>query len=698
MQTPDDTAHLPSKWVILIGLDFYVDHTRRLRGAVNDVVDVQLFLSRNHTIKSLTTLVASGTEDESQREPTGPETSWPTYENVTREFDRVTRSAVSGDYVYIHYSGHGALSPTTAEEYEEHPGSDAALVLYDRITGVRYLHGIELASLLDQMVGKGLQLTIVLDCCHSGAISRSGKRSVRGIPWDAKIAAAYPKPRQHQSSILTQLTNRDRDASTSQHWLLHPQGYTLLGACGPTELASECSGGDGRMHGALTYFLFKTLSTISRNNLAISMGLIHRRVCAELRISLPRQHPVILGCPTSILLSHDRVDRSTRGGCNILDLLENYRVTLNVGRAHMVGLGDEYIVKPFASDNTQITESSALYRIAAVHDLHSEAESIRPPISKAVVAKGWHAALIKPARARARVTLSLQRDEALCAMIAKSPWLELVGFTEARSSIPSFHVAIKDNGMVSIDLGVGESIRHLPLDVAEEEDGTKRLVTILEHLAKFVAIEGLGNNITGPLVQADFSSDVATRVVPSSSSPEFSIDIGSKLRTNTEKSNNIVTVRDEEVISIAFENHTRQSLFLMILNLTPLRRVSKIYPSSDRGEYKEIPPRSASFTGRTSFKMRMKFPSILKSEVEEVEDVLKFFITTRPVLSLLDALELPELSQEGLAKSRKSGLDMTLLNILDDTEFFYTTSGTSRAERGRWTCLNFLIRTQRTSS
>ena len=92
--------------------------------------------------------------------------------------------------MHLHYSGHGALRPTTAAEYREKFGSngkDAALVLFDREEGVSYLRGIELAWLSDDMVKKQLILAVVLDCCHAGSITRKEQPAyvhVRGIPWD----------------------------------------------------------------------------------------------------------------------------------------------------------------------------------------------------------------------------------------------------------------------------------------------------------------------------------------------------------------------------------------------------------------------------------------------------------------------------------------------------------------------------------
>jgi hypothetical protein len=365
----------------------------------------------------------------------------------------------------------------------------------------------------------------------------------------------------------------------------------------------------------------------------------------------------------------------------------------------MVGLGDEYVLAPFASNDMQVTESAALARIVAVYDLYSEAEMRQAPRNRPTVSKGWHASLHRPCKERARVILSGQEDQDLDAMIAQSPWLERVDHIEATPSTPAFNVVIEENATNIIHLGTGEEIRHRPLDVSPENHRHKRLVTVLEHLAKFAAIEGLGNDTCGTLVSPEFNSSFEAKDTLSKSAPEFSISFGSKAQDIPEISNNVITIHDGDILPIKFENHTRQSLFLTIFNLTPLRKVSQIYPSSDRGRYKEIPPQSADFTGKVAFRMTMSIPGILKSEImEEVEDILMFFITTRPVSSLSDALWLPELSQDGLVKDRSPSSEDALADLLEDPVSFCSPSRTWRSERGRWTCADYLVRTQRKRS
>jgi hypothetical protein len=78
-----------------------------------------------------------------------------------------------GDFVYIHYSGHGARTTTIfADLKKETDDIDEALVPCDINMGGKYLRDYELGALLENLVAKGLIVTLVLDCCHSGGALR----------------------------------------------------------------------------------------------------------------------------------------------------------------------------------------------------------------------------------------------------------------------------------------------------------------------------------------------------------------------------------------------------------------------------------------------------------------------------------------------------------------------------------------------
>ncbi len=56
------------------------------------------------------------------------------------------------------------------------------------------------------------------------------------------------------------------ETATSSHWLLHPQGYILLAACGPHERAKEIMLKEKQQYrGALSHMTYMALDFCAQN-------------------------------------------------------------------------------------------------------------------------------------------------------------------------------------------------------------------------------------------------------------------------------------------------------------------------------------------------------------------------------------------------------------------------------------------------
>ena len=174
----------------------------------------------------------------------------------------MTSTADPGDFIYIHYSGHDTtIGPSS--EYSNASTGDLALVLLEQTsaTDIRYLRGLGLAYLLKTMVTNGLTVTLVLDCCFSGSVTR-GDSSVRCLSYDPAIDAAYPPvPGQILSLEDEAGCLAHRSGSMNPNWLVNPDGYTILAACGSNEKAIELEF-NGQRHEVLSYFLIKILEKL----------------------------------------------------------------------------------------------------------------------------------------------------------------------------------------------------------------------------------------------------------------------------------------------------------------------------------------------------------------------------------------------------------------------------------------------------
>jgi len=114
---------------------------------------------------------------------------------IIQSLDNLFKISGPGDYIYIHFSGHG--QQMLDDNGDEPDGLDEAIIPYDaqrrysegRYEGQNHLRDDELGLLLDKIRGKtGItgNLTVVLDACHSGTGTREEEDEdvyIRGIAY-----------------------------------------------------------------------------------------------------------------------------------------------------------------------------------------------------------------------------------------------------------------------------------------------------------------------------------------------------------------------------------------------------------------------------------------------------------------------------------------------------------------------------------
>jgi hypothetical protein len=107
-------------------------------------------------------------------------------------------------------------------------------------------------------------------------------------------------------------------------------------------------------------------------------------------------------------------------GCHVINVLENGKIWLDVGYAHMTHVGDEYEIYPAALLNSPRTHTPVNYRIDVVHAFHSEGEQLDPHCDTAEISESCAATLRKPFRAKSQVNLSPDVDGALESLVQNS--------------------------------------------------------------------------------------------------------------------------------------------------------------------------------------------------------------------------------------------------------------------------------------
>jgi hypothetical protein len=352
----------PELYALLIGVDCYLPNELpggyyypNLGGCVRDISHVEAYLvtrlgmSKEHILK----LTASGDGDR-PKEPPG---QWPTYENIIAKFREVSAMAISGDQVYIHYSGHGGRTTSAYRDLKGDDGLDEALVPADiGYSEARYVRDIEIAYLLKEMVAKGLVVTVVLDSCHSGGATRGLSK---GIP-----RTMVPKKPGHGSALPVDTTSRPthsdvaspeqlkqvwnglfrgtRAVKPASGWLAEPEGYTLLAACRANESALEdCFDGRER-NGALTYWMLDALRSSAGG---MSYKMLHERILARIRSWAVEQTPQLQGDGDRVIFGSDRI--STQYAIPVMQYdRKRNRIALNAGESHGLKRGDLLAIYP----------------------------------------------------------------------------------------------------------------------------------------------------------------------------------------------------------------------------------------------------------------------------------------------------------------------------------------------------------------
>ena len=286
-------------------------------------------------------------------------------------------SAKDGDFVYVHFSGHGTMREPLKDasnlsikgmapvpsKFSNPSTGDAALAILEVTTEIkpRYLRGEELASLIKMMVNKGLVVTLVLDCCFSGSVIRDDS-SIRYLKYDPKVDAAYP-PASWVSTEGGATRTVYRNASMRSNWLIDPDRYTILTACGPSETTEDLVDCKGQRHGPLSYFLLRAFAKLGY--VGGQQRHIYSHLCARFRETRDQrkneQNPMTYGNKNLGFFGPVGPDHNPTP-IPIIKLADN-SLQLEAGHAHGICNGDQFSVCFREGSLQWLPMSEALLRI-----------------------------------------------------------------------------------------------------------------------------------------------------------------------------------------------------------------------------------------------------------------------------------------------------------------------------------------------
>lgn len=229
---------------LLIGVNRYRVPGADLRGCVNDVKNLRRALTElcGFTARDVTTLLDAQA----------------TKKNIQGAVQTLLRGARKGDVLLLHFSGHGSNVPD--RDGDEADQRDEILCPYD-LDWKAPLTDDWLRRTFDRLPA-GVALTVIMDCCHSGSITRAVQ------PPDAPVVARYlPSPwdlvaaesgRKLRGTIATTMRSASRVARSRSDVAVVDIGEVLITGCRDTQTSADARIG-GDFHGAMTYNLVAAL-------------------------------------------------------------------------------------------------------------------------------------------------------------------------------------------------------------------------------------------------------------------------------------------------------------------------------------------------------------------------------------------------------------------------------------------------------
>jgi hypothetical protein len=660
---------------LLIGIDQYIPRSGgisypSLTGAVRDIRNVRDFLCGlpRPPVKIVERTASTGCGSE-PTDPTEPRELWPTRGGMIDAFREVAAGAAPGDQVYIHYSGHGGRTPTRFPELNGPRGCDESLVPCDiSDPSAAYLLDIEVAMLVQEMIDKGLFVTIVLDCCHAAGMRRGRKRFIaRGLthpdltkrPFDDRVASreellALRRPPQAQPG------RRVRHFSL-HGWLPDASGYVLLAACRPQESANEYPFVGEDAQGALTYCLLDTLR--QGGGTQATWKEIHNRVLSRIRDEVPYQTPMLIGEGDRRFLSTEEEES-----------VDGIRVTAVDGDLVLLGAGEAAGVRAgmrltgSMGGNGQTTFE--VCRVGATDCwARIESSTSSPEIREGAVFAPAAGTLREPAV----VALGAEEDRAeayerVRKALATNRFAALT-LAESAEAAADFLVSINSKGFFEVASHQGPLLNlGTPLragDLGAESELLRRLV----HLARYFDVLRLENQDGGPLRGRLKIEVLGVRPVTPFGGP------GQLRLLSDQDPRQLIELRCGDHLELRIVNRWTLPLNVAVLDLQPDWGITQVFPTRKNADFWVLDPKEERDVNIRAF---------LPPGCEESTDVFKAFATVGP--PNLRWLELPALTQP-VRRTTRSGS-----SNLAEVELKHLSFGFAAQE---WTTAQIEVRVRR---
>lgn len=254
-----------AKRAVLIGINKYQVPGADLQGCVNDVKNLRGALTMYYGFagKDITTITDAQA----------------TKKAMERAIKKLIASGKKGDVLLLHYSGHGSNVPDDNGDEADHRDEILCPTDLDWKDPFR-------DDWLRKTLGKlrsGVNLTVIMDCCHSGTITRvmypfDAPRRQRYLPCPLDLMATE-SGRKLRGTIRGQLSKTPRGRKRKNDIVDVDIKELLITGCRDTQTSADADIG-GTYNGALTYYLVESIKEAEGK---LTYRELHQRTVAKLK-------------------------------------------------------------------------------------------------------------------------------------------------------------------------------------------------------------------------------------------------------------------------------------------------------------------------------------------------------------------------------------------------------------------------------
>ena len=454
------------------------------------------------------------------------------------------------------------------------------------------------------------------------------------------------------------------------NWLVNPDSYAVLTACGPNEEARELElRPEEEYRGVLSYFLVRAFDRLGR--VGGKLQHIYAYLCARFREKNVPHRPMLYGNKDLYFFE----DTKYRDDATAIPVINNNgNLILEAGQAHGVCEGDEFALSLGGPAKSDAGKERDPVRIEVIHAraLTSDLRLLcSAPISLASGMTAIARTQLILQRFAVQLELRLPCHNLWEIALQKRPSLN-IHYTEnvKASALFKFRVILLAKNCYEIRDKLNQRIPDLPMFYnLEEHPGY--VLDVVHHLARFKLAENLVNSSLVNSISPFKESFSVQAVNMAGKIFRAGCERFGLFHTGCSHPECLIEVEDGNEVELIVQNKAKEKGRLLYFHLYSLGSCWEI-DNLLCADYNVVPPRYSNqddrdfrdgTTGEWKEKITMTVPQELKDKgYKQCDDILKVFLTAQSTSFM--SLELPEVGQ--LAKPHEGSNDRKIFGGLSE--------------------------------